>query len=57
MMLSVLFKLGWFFKEHKTRYIVGVVMLIVVGIIELVPLASWGKPSMTSYAGPLHGTD
>ncbi|BFH12556.1 ABC transporter transmembrane domain-containing protein [Paenibacillus melissococcoides] len=36
-MLSVLFKLGWFFKEHKTRYIVGVVMLIVVGIIELVP--------------------
>lgn len=37
MMLSVLFKLGWFFKEHKTRYIVGVVMLIVVGIIELVP--------------------
>ena len=36
-MLSVLGKLGWFFKEHKTRYIIGVTMLIVVGVIELIP--------------------
>lgn len=67
-MLSVLFKLGWFFKEHKTRYIVGVVMLIVVGIIELVPPRilgvaiddivrggiTWGK--LTSYLLLILGT-
>ncbi|MCY9512852.1 ABC transporter ATP-binding protein [Paenibacillus apiarius] len=36
-MLSVLGKLGWFFKEHKARYIIGVTLLIVVGVIELIP--------------------
>ncbi|MBD8498964.1 ABC transporter ATP-binding protein [Paenibacillus arenosi] len=36
-MLSVLSKLSWFFKEHKWRYIFGVTLLVVVGIIELIP--------------------
>ncbi|MCM3289115.1 ABC transporter transmembrane domain-containing protein [Paenibacillus sp. MER 180] len=36
-MFSVLGKLGWFFKEHKTRYLIGVTLLIAVGILELLP--------------------
>ncbi|TVX94427.1 ABC transporter ATP-binding protein [Paenibacillus agilis] len=36
-MLSVLSKLSWFFKEHKWRYIFGVTLLVVVGILELIP--------------------
>lgn len=36
-MFAVLRKLSWFFKEHKTRYIVGIFLLIAVGVLELVP--------------------
>ncbi|UHA74263.1 ABC transporter ATP-binding protein [Paenibacillus sp. 481] len=36
-MFAVIGKLGWFFKEHKTRYLIGLTMLIGVGVLELVP--------------------
>lgn len=36
-MFAVLQKLGWFFREHRTRYIIGIALLVLVGILELVP--------------------
>lgn len=36
-MFAVIKKLAWFYKEHKTRYIVGIFLLIAVGVLELVP--------------------
>ncbi|WP_028544846.1 ABC transporter ATP-binding protein [Paenibacillus taiwanensis] len=36
-MLGVLQKLGWFFREHRTRYIVGITLLVAIGALELVP--------------------
>ncbi|RCX17086.1 ATP-binding cassette subfamily B protein [Fontibacillus phaseoli] len=36
-MFSVLKNLGWFFKREKRRYIIGLILLIVAGIIELAP--------------------
>ncbi|MFD0616813.1 ABC transporter ATP-binding protein [Paenibacillus sp. GCM10027629] len=36
-MFSILFKLGWFFKMYRKRYIVGIVLLILLGFIEMVP--------------------
>ena len=36
-MLSVLKKLGWFFKEHWIRYTVAIALLIVVGVLEVLP--------------------
>lgn len=36
-MFSVLQKLGWFFRQEKRRYMIGLILLIVVGIIELLP--------------------
>jgi len=36
-MFSILFKLGWFFKMYRTRYIVGIILLILLGFIEMVP--------------------
>lgn len=36
-MFAVLQKLGWFFREHRTRYIIGIALLVIVGILELVP--------------------
>lgn len=36
-MFSVLFKLGWFFKQQKKRYIIAVMLLLVANITEILP--------------------
>lgn len=36
-MLSVLWKLKWFFKENSKRYIVAILLLIIVGILDVIP--------------------
>jgi ATP-binding cassette, subfamily B, multidrug efflux pump len=36
-MLSVFWKLKWFFKENWKRYMVAIIMLIIVGILEVIP--------------------
>ncbi|GKS12699.1 putative multidrug resistance ABC transporter ATP-binding/permease protein YheI [Paenibacillus chitinolyticus] len=35
--VSVLVRLGWFFKEHKTRYSLAVLILILVNGVEMLP--------------------
>ena len=35
--MRVFFKLGWFFKERKAQYIVGLLMLTLVAILQLIP--------------------
>lgn len=35
--MSIFRKLGWFFKEEKKHYIIGVLSLMVVAIVQLVP--------------------
>lgn len=36
-MFSVLFKLKWFFREYRYRYLVAVTLLIMAGLIEMIP--------------------
>jgi ATP-binding cassette, subfamily B, multidrug efflux pump len=36
-MFSVLWKLGWFFKQNWKRYTIAILMLICVGILEVIP--------------------
>jgi ATP-binding cassette, subfamily B, multidrug efflux pump len=36
-MFSVLWKLGWFFKQYWKRYTIAIFMLICVGILEVIP--------------------
>lgn len=36
-MFSVLKKLGWFFHRERKRYLIGVILLILAGILELAP--------------------
>ncbi|MCP3026821.1 ABC transporter ATP-binding protein [Halobacillus sp. A5] len=36
-MFSVLFKLGWFFKEHWKKYTFAITALIVVSAVDLIP--------------------
>ncbi|WP_438350226.1 ABC transporter ATP-binding protein [Paenibacillus sp. FA6] len=36
-MFSVLKKLGWFFRQEKKRYIIGLITLILCGVGELLP--------------------
>ncbi|WP_442599036.1 ABC transporter ATP-binding protein [Neobacillus sp. D3-1R] len=36
-MLSVLWKLKWFFKENSKRYIVAILLLILVGVLDVIP--------------------
>ncbi|KGR77767.1 ABC transporter transmembrane domain-containing protein [Ureibacillus manganicus] len=35
--MNVFFKLGWFFKERKKQYIVGLLALMLVAILQLIP--------------------
>ena len=35
--MNVFFKLGWFFKERKKEYTVGIIMLLLVAILQLIP--------------------
>lgn len=42
-MFSVLKNLGWFFKREKRRYIIGVILLVIAGILELAPPRLLGK--------------
>ncbi|AIQ36226.1 MULTISPECIES: ABC transporter ATP-binding protein [Paenibacillus] len=36
-MFSVLRNLGWFFRREKKRYLIGLILLIGVGVLELLP--------------------
>lgn len=36
-MFSVLRNLGWFFRRERSRYLIGMFMLIFVGVLELAP--------------------
>ncbi|KGE17371.1 ABC transporter ATP-binding protein [Paenibacillus wynnii] len=36
-MFSVLKNLGWFFRREKRRYVIGLVLLIAAGVLELLP--------------------
>ncbi|QPA32571.1 ABC transporter ATP-binding protein [Thermaerobacillus caldiproteolyticus] len=36
-MFSVLWKLGWFFKQHWRRYTVAIMLLILGGALEMIP--------------------
>ncbi|MEJ8302627.1 ABC transporter ATP-binding protein [Saccharibacillus sacchari] len=36
-MFSVLRNLGWFFRQEKRRYLIGIFFLVIVGVIELLP--------------------
>lgn len=36
-MFSVLRNLGWFFRREKKRYLIGLILLISVGVLELLP--------------------
>lgn len=42
-MFSVLKKLGWFFRQEKKRYLIGLFMLIICGIGELFPPRLLGR--------------
>ena len=35
--MNIFFKLGWFFKERKNEYIIGIFMLLLVAILQLIP--------------------
>ena len=35
--MSVFFKLGWFFKERKREYIIGILMLSFVALLNIIP--------------------
>ncbi|MNW33664.1 putative multidrug resistance ABC transporter ATP-binding/permease protein YheI [compost metagenome] len=60
-MFSVLKKLGWFFHREKRRYVIGVFLLILCGVLELAPPRLLGSaiddivtgsitwPSLTKY--------
>ena len=36
-LMNIFFKLGWFFKERKKEYIIGISMLLFVAILQLIP--------------------
>ncbi len=36
-MFAVLKNLGWFFHRERKRYLIGIIMLAIVGVIELLP--------------------
>lgn len=42
-MLDVLFKLGWFFKQEKKRYIFAVILLLCANVTEIIPPWLIGK--------------
>ena len=42
-MFSVLKNLGWFFKNEKRRYVIGLFLLIMVGVVELAPQRMLGS--------------
>lgn len=42
-MVNVLRKLGWFFKEHRRRYLLALTLLMVLNVIEVVPPALLGN--------------
>ena len=35
--MGIFFKLGWFFKKEKKRYLIGVAFLALTSVINLVP--------------------
>ncbi|MCT7868760.1 MAG: ABC transporter ATP-binding protein, partial [Lactobacillus iners] len=35
--MGIYHKLGWFFKQHKKRYIFGIAMLMLTSLANLVP--------------------
>ncbi|MNI04633.1 putative multidrug resistance ABC transporter ATP-binding/permease protein YheI [compost metagenome] len=55
-MFSVLKKLGWFFHREKRRYIIGVFLLIVCGILELAPPRLLGSAIDDIVTGSITGS-
>lgn len=41
--MQVFWKLGWFFKQHKSKYILGLITLLLIALIEIVPPQIIGK--------------
>ena len=41
--MKVFWKLGWFFKQQKKSYIVGLFTLLLIALIEIVPPQIIGK--------------
>lgn len=54
-LFSVLKKLGWFFRQEKKRYIVGMIMLILCGLGELLPPRLLGNAIDDIVAGSITG--
>ncbi|TDM15666.1 ABC transporter ATP-binding protein [Macrococcus bovicus] len=42
-MFDVLFKLSWFFKQEKKRYLVAVLLLLIANVVEILPPWLIGK--------------
>lgn len=52
-MLSVLHKLGWFFRQEWKRYSVAVVLLIISGVLEIIPPMLVGRSIDAIHVGGL----
>ena len=35
--MEIFRKLGWFFKQEKKSYIIGIILLLFVSVLQLVP--------------------
>ena len=35
--MGIFFKLGWFFKKEKKRYLIGITFLALTSVVNLVP--------------------
>ncbi|TDL98219.1 ATP-binding cassette domain-containing protein [Macrococcus brunensis] len=42
-MFNVLFKLSWFFKQEKKRYLIAVLLLLIANVVEILPPWLIGK--------------
>ena len=51
--MKVFLKLGWFFKQQKTSYLIGLGTLLLIALIEIVPPQIIGRTidEMTSMYG------
>lgn len=52
-MFAVLKNLGWFFQREKRRYIIGLILLILTGILELAPPKLLGSAIDNIVAGTI----
>ncbi|OPA77858.1 multidrug ABC transporter permease/ATP-binding protein [Paenibacillus selenitireducens] len=42
-MFSILYKLKWFFNMYRRRYVIGILLLLIVGLFEMVPPKLMGQ--------------